>query len=166
VEGRDILQTLAEVAIALAGFTGIFVALRDRSGQPLSGYALVRFRIMLLASLAAVAFALLPFLIFHIGFSPSATWSICSAVVLFFMVPITIHDSRAVRTYSGVMPKLDRRAVPLIALLGAALGISQIANALTLHAFGPYLAAPMWFLTFSAFQFGRLLLSADEPERS
>jgi hypothetical protein len=86
--------------------------------------------------------------------------------VLVFMVPIAIHDSRAVRTYAGLMPKLDRRAVPLLGLVGAALGISQIANALTLHAFGPYLAAPMWFLAFSAFQFGRLLLSADEPERS
>ena len=95
MEGSDILQTLAEVAIALAGFTGIFVALRDRSGQPLSGYALVRFRIMLMASLAAVAFALLPFLFFHNGISPSATWSICSAVVLLFMVPITVHDIRA-----------------------------------------------------------------------
>ncbi len=60
MEGSDILQTLAEVAIALTGFTGIVVALRGRAGESVSGFAFVRFRILLVASLAAVASALLP----------------------------------------------------------------------------------------------------------
>jgi hypothetical protein len=52
--------------------------------------------------------------------------------------------------------------MPLILVLGSALWFLQVANIFELHAFGPYLAAPMWFLGFSAFQFGRLLLAAEE----
>ena len=162
MEGSDILQTLAEVAVALTGFTGIVVALRGRADAALSGFALVRFRILLIASLAAVAFALLPFLFHYNRLAPATTWSTCSALVLIFLVPITVHDIRAIRAHSETMPKLDRQAVPLFALIGSALWLAQAANIFVIHAFGPYLAAPMWFLAFSAFQFCRLLLSAEE----
>jgi hypothetical protein len=162
MEGSDILQTLAEVAIALTGFTGIVVALRGRAGESLSGFAFVRFRILLVASLAAVAFALLPFLLHHAGLPSNALWSTCSGVVAVFMVPIAVHDIRANREYADVMPAIDRQIVPLLGLLGSALALAQIANVFVLHAFAPYLAAPMWFVGFSAFQFCRLLLSAEE----
>jgi hypothetical protein len=164
VEGSDILQTLAEVAIALTGFTGIVAALRSRTDKSLTGYVLVRFRILLVASLAAVTFALLPFLFHHLGASPSVTWSACSAAVAAIMVPIAIHDTRAFRTYSDVMPKLDRRVAPLVAFVGSALLIFQVANVFVLHAFGPYLVMPMWFLGFSGFQFCRLLLAVEHGE--
>ena len=125
---------------------------------------LVRFRILLFASLAAVTFALLPFLCHYLGASPSATWSTCSAAVAAVMVPIAIHDIRAFRTYSDLMPELDRRLSPLLALVGLALWTSQVANVFILHAFGPYLVAPMWFLGFSAFQFSRLLLAVGQGD--
>ena len=164
VEGSEILQTLAEVAIALTGFTGIVVALRSRADEALSGYALVRFRILLFASLAAVAFALLPFLCHHLGVPPVATWSICSSAVAAIMIPIAIHDTRAFRTYSDVMPELDRRIAPLLGVVGAALWMYQVSNVLVLHAFGPYLVAPMWFLGFSAFQFSQMVLEMEHNE--
>jgi len=166
MEGSDILQTLAEVGIALTGFTGIVVALRGRVGESLSGFASVRFRILLIASLASVGFALQPFFFFHIGLAPDVIWSTCSAIVCLFMVAVSIHDIRAFRTHSNVIPKLDRQTAPLIVMLGSALWFCQIANVLEIRAFGPYLAAPMWFLAFSAFQFCRLLLEPEENEPS
>ncbi len=124
----------------------------------------MRFRILLIASLAAVAFALLPFLCHHLGAPPSATWSICSAAVASIMVPIVIHDTRAFRTYSDVMPELDRRILPLVGVVGSVLWVTQVLNVLVLHAFGPYLVAPMWFLGFSAFQFSQMLLGIEQSE--
>jgi hypothetical protein len=165
VEGSDVLQTLAEVAIALTGFTGIVMAFRGRTDESLPGYTLVRFRILLMASLAATGFALLPFFFHYIRLAPAVTWSICSAVVSIFMIAIAVHDIRAHRTYSDTMPKFDRQAGPLFALVGSALWVAQISNVVALHSFGPYLAAPMWFLGFSAFQFCRLLLVAEESRR-
>lgn len=162
MEGSDILQTVAEIAIALTGFTGIVVALGERSGGGFAGFAMVRFRILLAASLAALAFALLPFLLYHLGVSARATWSICSASVAAFMVPIVAHDVRSFRTFADEIPSFERRAGPIIALLGLVLWIAQVANAVALHAFGPYLAAPFWFLGFSALSFVRMLLSSQQ----
>ena len=159
MEGSDILQTIAEVAIALTGFTGIVFALSGRTAESISGVALIRFRILLIASLVALALALLPFFVHYVGASPGVTWSVCSAVVLAIMVPVVIHDHRAFRTYSNEIPEFDRRIAPLVVLLGSALWVVQVANVFILHDFAPYLAAALWFLGFSALQFTRLLLA-------
>lgn len=162
MEGSDILQTVAEIAIALTGFTGIVVALGGRTSEVFSGFALVRFRILLVASLAALALSLLPFFWHYLGVPPRITWSICSAVVAVFMVPIVIADVRAYRAYADEIPQFERRAGPVIALLGSALWASQVANAVILHSFGAFFAAPLWFLGFSALSFSRLLLDTQE----
>jgi hypothetical protein len=162
VEGSDILQTIAEIAIALTGFTGIVVALGGRTRDGFSGFVMVRFRILLVASLAALAFALLPILLHHLAVPAAVVWSLSSAVVAAFMVPIVILDVRSFRQFSNEIPPFERRAAPVIAILGSALWVAQVANATFLHAFGPFLAAPLWFLGFSAFSFSRLLLTSQE----
>lgn len=68
------------------------------------------------------------------------------------------------RKHWGEMPDLDRRTAPVVALLGCSLWAAQLANVFFLHDFATYLAAPLWFLGFSAFQFTRLLLTPGEPE--
>ncbi len=158
MEGSDILQTIAEVAVALTGFTGIVVALGRRTDRPFSAFELVRFRILLVASLIALALALLPFFWHYLRVPSGVGWSICSAVVAMIMIPIMVHDHRAFRTLSDEIPNFERRAAPFIVLFGTALWVSQIANVLFLHAFAPFLAAPLWFLGFSALSFSRLLI--------
>jgi hypothetical protein len=69
---------------------------------------------------------------------------------------------RAFRAYADEISRFERRAGPVIALLGSALWASQVVNAIFLHAFGPFLAAPLWFLGFSALSFSRLLLGTQE----
>ena len=159
MEGSDILQTTAEVAIALTGFTGIVVALGGRGGPLLSGFALVRFKILLVASLAALASSLLPIFWHHLGTSASTTWAISSSIAAAFLVPIAISDAHSLRIYSAEIPAFERRAAPLIGVLGIALFVSQIVNALFMQSFGPYLAVPLWFVGFSAFSFSRLLFT-------
>jgi len=166
MEGSDILQTIAEIAIALTGFTGIVIALGGRTGSAFSGFALIRFRVLLAASLAALALSLLPFFLHYLGVPPGTTWSVCSAVVALFMVPIVIADIRSFRRYSDEIPAFERRVAPVIGMLGSALWVSQVANVVFLHALGPFLAAPLWFLGFSALSFTRLLLGTQEPRSS
>lgn len=161
MEGSDILQTIAEVSIALAGFSGIVVALGGRSGRSLSDFEMFRLRILLLASLLALGLTLLPFFWHYLRVPADVAWSICSAVVVAVMIPIVIHDTRAFRAYSNDMPKFERRAAPFVGLLGTALWVTQVANVIFLHEFGPFLAAPMWFVAFSALSFSRLLLSTQ-----
>lgn len=159
MEGSDVLQTIAEVAIALTGFTGIVAALRGQTVESLSRFALFRFRVLLIGSLVALALALLPFFLHYLGAPPPVTWSACSAVVAVIMVPLTIHDARAYRAHSDHIPTFERMTNPVMGLLWLALGIAQLANVFFLHSFGPYLAAPMWFLGVSGLQFTRFLLA-------
>lgn len=168
MEGSDVLQTIAEVAIALTGFTGIVVALGGRAGAPGSGFALVRFRILLAASLAALAFSLMPFFWYNLDISPKTSWTICSALAATFMVPIAVSDVRAFRSHSGEIPAFERRAAPVILLLGASLWVAQLANVFFLQAFGPFLAVPLWFVGFSALSFARLLftLQSGDPKQA
>jgi len=162
VEGSEILQTIAEIAIALTGFTGIVVAHGGRDQAGFSGFARFRFQILVAASLTALALALVPFLLHHLGVPAPAVWSICSALVAIFMVPIVILDVRSFRDHADEIPVFERRAAPVILVLGSILWVVQIANVVSLHRFGPYLAAPFWFLGFSALSFVRILLDSQE----
>ncbi len=164
MEGADILQTIAEVAIALTGFTGIVVALGNRGGVPVSGFALVRFRILLAASLAALAFSLIPFFWYYLDIPASTSWAVSSGLALVFMVPIVVYDVRAFREHADQIPVFERRAAPAIAILGASLWLAQVANVLHFRSFGPYLAVPLWFLGFSALSFARLLFTRQGGE--
>ena len=53
MEGSNILQTLAEVAVTLTGFSGIVVALGGRSGEVFTEFTENRFGSLLAGSLAA-----------------------------------------------------------------------------------------------------------------
>jgi hypothetical protein len=167
VEGSDILQTLAEVSIALTGFSGIVMALHDRAESQLSALGSVRFRILLAGSLAALLLSLLPFLLYHLDVAAPRIWSTGSVVVVIYMVPIIVWDARTFSRHATELPALERRAGPLIGLLGLSLWLSQLANVFHFRDFGIYLAAPMWFLAFSAFSFVRLLFELrNGPSRA
>jgi hypothetical protein len=71
---NDLLTSVAEVSVALAGFSGLFVAFsrsRGRTLLPIERYALL---FLLFASLSAVALAILPFVLMaaagHDTFAP------------------------------------------------------------------------------------------------
>ena len=69
----DELRTLAEIAVALAGFTGIVVALERRSAPSHSGTNRARLRELLLSSLGVAFFAFMPTLLS--GFSGDDRWA-------------------------------------------------------------------------------------------
>ena len=74
------------------------------------------------------------------------------------MIPVVYLDVRPFRRSSAELPSFDRRAAPVIGILGVSLSIAQLTNAVRVHEFGIYLAAPMWFLAFSGLAFVRLIV--------
>jgi hypothetical protein len=78
----DFLSTVAEVAVAFAGFAGLVTVLTQRLAKTEREFDIVRFRDMLLLSLIAAAFSLLPTLPSAFGASDEATWRLSAVLFL------------------------------------------------------------------------------------
>ena len=83
--GADYLMLLAEVAVALAGFTGVVTVFTRRSGdESLPSFkdtlAEYRLRMMLESALMVLFFALLPFAFFAMDFPQDSFWILGSAL--------------------------------------------------------------------------------------
>lgn len=78
MQGADALFVIAEISIALAGFTGVLAALYARgSWHPLDKWRTIS---LLLAGFVALGIALLPFGLYSLGLDGSALWRTSSAV--------------------------------------------------------------------------------------
>lgn len=76
----DILQTLAEVGIALTGFTGIVVAVARRSRGDWTPVELGQLHDLLWTSLVVVFFSFLPIVLVR-ALTPETTWRLASAAL-------------------------------------------------------------------------------------
>jgi len=85
-EAED-LRAIAEIAVALAGFSAIIGVLGSRSGRSEVHVDALRLQVMLESGLMVAAFALLPLLVAHFEFAPGATWRISSVAFLLCAIP-------------------------------------------------------------------------------
>lgn len=83
----DQLATIAEVAIALGGFSAL-VAILQRTGENQSKAEIFRIQMMLEASLFVVALSIAPGVIRELGVSESNVWRI--SAVLFLIIDAAI----------------------------------------------------------------------------
>ena len=78
----DILLTIAEVAVAFAGFSSLVGILGQRSSLDDPRVLGVRMRAMLLSSLLVVAFSILPVVMARYGATPELLWRSSSLALL------------------------------------------------------------------------------------
>jgi len=76
----DSLQTIAEISIGLAGFSGLVVALRKDPG-PLDDIQKYRLRILFSLSFGAMFLALLPDTLVNFGVPDERVWFVSSAAI-------------------------------------------------------------------------------------
>jgi hypothetical protein len=161
VEGSDVLIVIAEVSVAFAGFAGIVAVFRQRDLAEWAAVDATRFRFMVECSLMTILFALLPFVFRHLGASPTATWSACSALMAATVAGLLTIASLRMRRVRSQTPGFNAallRCMQAVSLLTIAL---LVLNALSIGftaEFGPYLAALAWVLGASGVNFFRLLL--------
>jgi len=77
----DALTVLAEIAVALAWFTGIVVAFRLQRPDEFLPHEYVRARYMLVVACVLLFFSLLPFLPRYFGLTESSVWIVSSVVM-------------------------------------------------------------------------------------
>jgi hypothetical protein len=137
---------LAELALALIGFSALVSAFRRRNA--LTRVALFRVRQLVEIALTAFATSLLPVLLVEFSFSGERLWRWCSlagATLVIWHVSYGYSRARGVGM-SNIWPKKDLRAAPLTALAALILAVLNLANASGWFwppASGPYAALVM-----------------------
>ena len=160
MEGESILQTTAEVSVALAGFTGVVAAFGQRRGH-WTNLDTLRFQMMLTSSLAALVFSLLPLAVHYIGAKPAATWAISSGLLAsYYLIWPSIDVHRWRRSGTRFTPHFRLWVMLLLVFLAAVALVTQVLNALNIglhRAFGPYLLGVCLLILICAIIFARLL---------
>ena len=153
-----LLTTVAEVGIAIAGFSGIAVVLGHRTDGEWSPQDTFRMRLLLRTSFAAVLFGLLPLALSSTDLPEVSVWTVASGFYLAFIVgglttvilwdrgTFTASTEPIGRIYSSVFPALLATELALL-----------VANLVVLRTAWPYLFALLVTLTVSFIQFVRLL---------
>ena len=136
MEHSDTLLTIAEIAIALAGFASLISVIGRRSSGTARETGSVRLRLMLEVSFRNAAFALLPLPFVEIAPSDPMLWRIFSGL---YVVATTIHVAIRLRKDDAHDQRL--LALPSLVLFGITVAAS-VANVFGLggaHAFSLYL---------------------------
>ena len=157
------LHIVAEVGIALAGFSGVVVALGHRSE---GGSGIGRLWLLLAQALGAVIFAFVPLLLEAAGLEPSTNWRVSNGAISVFGLSIVIGSNwQQRRSY------LQYRQWGIWGGLGVTLIAIAIYVPLAIHALGGFpgsgaflnLLGLVWLLTMASMNF--ILLLAAEPSR-
>jgi len=163
MEAEGILTALAEIAVAIAGFSGIVVALQGRRGA-WSETDRERFSLLVQISLGSVFWSLIPIVFHLIDSSESFVWRLSSGLWLVhisYIVPTRIRslpspsESELVRSYGAALAFM-------LSLLTISL-VLQIANVGWLKASWPYIMCLMLSLLNASFLFVRLLREVFGP---
>ncbi len=105
MEATEVLTLIAEIGIALAGFTGV-VTVVGRPPGPLSALEAFRLSQLLALSLGAVALALLPLGLYHLGIDAPRLWQISSAAMAILGFGLLLGHVRPIRHFMRESPEI------------------------------------------------------------
>ena len=90
MESQGFLVAIAQIAVALAGFSGLVVATRDASPTGWSNRDIWSLAWMFGSSIASLFLALLPSLLFFLRFQTEIVWTLASLLMAAFMVAFAL----------------------------------------------------------------------------
>jgi hypothetical protein len=160
MDRAEALLSIAEIALGLAGFGGIFMALGSRGAarDPADTYRLV---LLLGTALSTLVISLFPVAFQAVEMPDRIVWCASSALTTILLASLVVFAERWRRRYpdeirAGELP-LAAAAVRAVALLTLA---SQIANAAGLfgaRAFGVFFFGLVFLVAFGGYLFARML---------
>ena len=155
-----ILSTIAEIALALAGFSGIVVAFTREPGQ-LTDLESYRLTLLFGPSLGAVFLALLPWALSHSGLEGEEIWRLASGIMAAYTVVLVCRLIGPTRRFLREARDIfDLRLLIPIALGHVVNGGVQAANALGgfgIRSQAVFVWGLLWLVFHAAHQFSRIL---------
>lgn len=153
VEPDGVLTTAAEVAIAIAGFSGVVAALAPRSHGTWPPGAKLFVASLLLSTAAIVGFSFLPLILLSAG-QATGTWVLCSMIHSTYLLVTTLYRFWQAKqqglVFGGALAALGPCLFAIAFLI-------QLTNVVVLRSSWPYLAAIVLSL-FGAFSIFAALL--------
>ena len=151
------LRTLAEVAVAFAGFTGIVAVLGKRSSNPWSSAELNTIRTLLHTSIGATLFALLPGVLGPYVESSDLVWRASSGLFTAYHLTAILSSLRHGSTGVTMAPWVVNLTLPIGFLSIVATSLVTLGMFASSAAF-IYTLTVFHFIMMSAICFGSLLL--------
>ena len=160
VDQGEVLLTLAEVAVAFAGFSGVVAVFGRRDPTSWSFADRVRFSSLVASSLSLLLLCILPFTLLALQIPEESVWRGLSAFVAVYFIVSNVFFVRRMRAASAS----ERAELTVIVLRVFRTGqvlvvILSVYNAVLVGEFGLFLAALTWLLIQSGFLFARMLIS-------
>jgi hypothetical protein len=166
MEFPDYLQTIGEVGIGLAGFSGLILALRKSVG-PLTDVHKYRLQVLFSLSFGAIFLSFLPELLFTFGVKHDLVWKVASAGVLLYSLLFLVWWFSRTARIKKASPEIfawtvfrlmvSVHIIVMLILLAHILSVFDIAGA------AAFSLALIWYLLHSAHQFVRMLFV--QPKR-
>lgn len=157
----DTLTAISNISIAIAGFSGVVVALTGRSAESFEAVERLNFRILLQVSALALLFSILP-LILHRAFEPALAWRI--SMILYGVVHFADAGFFAWKTRSTETKSYVQYAAPII---GICIALSQITTALLAPIIVVellYLFVLVWHLAIAGMGFMNLVFASRDED--
>jgi hypothetical protein len=155
---EELLLTIAQAALGIAGFSGVMSAFMKRPGK-LTSVEIYRVAVLLGVSFGAMFLAFLPSALEALGSSGASLWAEASATMTAFSVVALAAFLLASWRISRQAPEIFNGWVMGATALGHAVNIVlQLVNAASDVA-GPgiFLVGLLWYLFHAALQFSRML---------
>ena len=157
MEHRDTLLTIAEIAVALAGFASIVSVIARRADGRSRIADAARLRMMLEVALRNAGFAVLPLPFLQLAPSDPVVWRISSG---FYLVVALVYGVIRLRSQRGLNPRWFTTSVQVLLAMTA---VASLANVLGLggaSAFSLYLASLLIGLSVAGLAFLSVVVSA------
>jgi len=162
VYSTDTLAVIASVAIAIAGFSGVVVALTGRTTDTFGEVEKLNFRILLQVSAFALLFALVP-LILHRAFEAPQACRI--AMGLNGMAHLLDAGFFVVRTWASTALSRLQRTAPRAGIAIAAIQVLLVVIADTTVIEVAYLVVLIWHLAIAGMGFANLVFAFQNVDR-
>lgn len=156
----DYFQTIAEIGIALAGFSGLLVTLRRREG-PMDDTRKFRLRILLAMAFGALFLSLVPDMLMSLDLGEILAWRLSASVMLVFNAVFVAWLVLAAKQIMRLAPEIfdwfafSRTCAGHFAAL--ILQVLIIVQAFPTATVGLYSVCLIWYLLHAAQQFMRML---------
>jgi hypothetical protein len=154
LEPTEFLSLVAEISVAIAGFSGIVIALGGRRSAEWGELDRALFAMLLRASFLALGSAGFVFILLSAGLSEATTWVLGSTAWAVGYVAMAALGFTTVGRALSKGPSIHMTA--LTAGFAVTIGF-QAANALVIRAFWPIQVALCWNIGVALYSFARLL---------